>query len=277
MEQALEGLITERKKTFNGETAVDAIRRSGGNVLLWKNSVDLDVLRADKNVIHYRIHNITERDWELLCVYGPPQHQLRNKFCEKKGGNQTMTYANNEFRNFIKYKGLIDMGFVGPAFTWSNGAVANEPIFERLDRTVCTSDCSNETTRKIVEVGEELNKWSRKTFGNIFRAGEELKEKLLKTQMEAHIRDTRQEEKELCMEIEKLNIMQRKYYEQRSKAKWIPKIDKNTKAFHMSVLQRKKKNQIAALKLPNASWVTDANDIVQYLVKYFTDLFKRDA
>lgn len=55
----------------------------------------------------------------------------------------------------------------------------------------------NITTRKIMEVGEELNKWRRKTFGNIFGAGEELKEKILKIQMEAHIRDTRKEEKEL--------------------------------------------------------------------------------
>lgn len=70
--------------------------------------------------------------------------------------------------------------------------------------------------------------------------------------------------------------MQQRYYEQRSKVKWIPNVDKNTKYFHMSVLQRKKKNQIAALKLPNDSWVTDANDIVQYLVEHFTRLFKRD-
>ncbi|XP_026405518.1 uncharacterized protein LOC113300527 [Papaver somniferum] len=201
------------------------------------------------------------------------------------------------------------MGFVGPAFTWSNGAVENEPIFEILDRAMCTQDWffmfqekivlnlprissdhapilvnthrtgkrkrqhankfefywinhpafqdvvhdawlsnPNETTRKIGEVGEELNKWSRKNFGNIFRDDEELKEKLLK----------------------------RRYYEHRSKVKWVPNIDKNTKAFHMSVLQRKKKNQIDAVKLPNGLWVTDAKGIVQYLVEHFTDIFKRD-
>lgn len=124
-----------------------------------------------------------------------------------------MNNANYEFRNFIKHRGLIDMGFVGPAFTWSNGAVVNEPIFERLDRSMCTPDWffmfqengvlhlprissdhapilvntyrtdkrkrkhankfeyywiehpwlanPNETTRKILEVGEELNKWSK--------------------------------------------------------------------------------------------------------------------
>lgn len=32
------------------------------------------------------------------------------------------------------------MGFVGPGFTWSNGVVTNDPIFERLDRGICTPD-----------------------------------------------------------------------------------------------------------------------------------------
>lgn len=32
------------------------------------------------------------------------------------------------------------MGFVGLAFTWSNGAVKEDPIFERLDRSMCTTD-----------------------------------------------------------------------------------------------------------------------------------------
>lgn len=199
---------------------------------------------------------------------------------EKKGGSQNLITANNEFKNFIKDRGLIDMGFYGPAFTWSNGAVANTYIFERLDRAVCTPDWffrfqdngvlhlprissdhapilvntdrtrkkkrrhtnkfeyfwtehpafqdivheawhsnTKETTRKIIEVGEELYKWSRKPFGNIFRKGGELKAKLLKIQMEAHSRDTREEEKKLCMEIENLNVLQRRYYEQRRKAK----------------------------------------------------------
>ncbi|XP_026411174.1 uncharacterized protein LOC113306456 [Papaver somniferum] len=95
--------------------------------------------------------------------------------------------------------------------------------------------------------------------------------------MEAHLRDTRMEEKAICEEIEKHNVMQQKYYEQRSKVKWIPNMDKNTRAFYLSVMQRKKKNQIDALKLPDGRWVTEENDIIHYLVNHFNDLFKKDA
>ncbi|XP_026459087.1 uncharacterized protein LOC113359711 [Papaver somniferum] len=196
-----------------------------------ENSVDLEVISADKNVIHFRIHSLTGSDWDLLCVYGPPQNHLRNKFwkglsqyaaqlanpwClvgdlnaitstnEKHGGSQKLSNANIEFRNFIQDRGLIDLGYTGPAFTWSNGAIVEKPIFERLDRAVCTADwffmfpdngvlhlprissdhapILHDTIRKIMDVGKRLNEWSRKTFGNIFRAAEKCKEKLLKVQ-----------------------------------------------------------------------------------------------
>ncbi|XP_026411077.1 uncharacterized protein LOC113306345 [Papaver somniferum] len=235
-------------------------------------------------------------DWDLLCVYGPPEKHLRSRFwsnlshyaaqipnpwCimgdlnviqsmrENKGGNQTRNAANGDFKNFIQDMGLIDMGFTGPTFTWSNGAVVEKPIFERLDKAMCTPDWffmfqnnvvlhlprissdhapilvnTHRTTKlrrkhsnkfeyfwvdhpafkdvvknswnsthhnimgKLSSVGEDLNKWIKEAFGNIFRAVEDTKEKLLKVQMEAHGRDTRAEETELCKEIDKLNLLQ---------------------------------------------------------------------
>lgn len=101
---------------------------------------------------------------------------------------------------------------------------------------------------KLDNMGSDLNKWSKKEFGNIFRAVEELKQELLRVQMESHIRDTRHEEKDLCQKIDYLNLLQQRYFEQRSKVHWIPNIDKNTRAFHLSVIQTRRKNQIEAVK-----------------------------
>ncbi|XP_026378835.1 uncharacterized protein LOC113273308 [Papaver somniferum] len=130
-----------------------AIGRSGGCVVLWRNEVNLKVLRVDKN--------------DLLVIYGPPQSHLRNKFqkdfsnyaaqlnnpwclvgdlnvvnsiSEKQGGRQGMSNVNTEFRNFIQDRALIDMGYTGPAFTWTNGVTMEKPIFEKLDRAVCNID-----------------------------------------------------------------------------------------------------------------------------------------
>lgn len=307
---------------------------------------------------------MVNNDWDLLCVYGPPQHHLRNIFwvnlsdyaaqipkplcivgdlnaisnlTEKQGGSQKSNPANCEFKNFIHSRSLIGMGFIGPAFMWSNGATMDEPIFERLDIAICTPDwlfmfqnnrvmhlprlksdhapilintyrVNNMKTKfsinfeyywvdhpefnnlvhnswdsnnlsivdKINDVGRELNKWSRKEIGNIFRVFEETKQQLLGVQMDSHTRDTKQEEKELCQRIDYLNLLHQRYYEQGSKVNWIPNVDKNTHVFHLYVIQRKRRNQIVTIKSSEGNWITETSEVINFLVNHFTNLFKRD-
>lgn len=65
---------------FYNFIAIPAVVRGGGNVILWNNEIDLVVLSAEKNVIHCRISQNLGHDWDLLCVYGPPEHHLRIVF-----------------------------------------------------------------------------------------------------------------------------------------------------------------------------------------------------
>ncbi|CAN0908103.1 hypothetical protein LINGRAHAP2_LOCUS25121, partial [Linum grandiflorum] len=41
------------------------------------------------------------------------------------------------FKNFISLNGLIDIGFHGPCYTWTNYQVGVDNIKERLDRVLC--------------------------------------------------------------------------------------------------------------------------------------------
>lgn len=59
---------------------------------------------------------------------------------EKHGGNPKFNSANNGFKDFIQDRSLIALGYIGPAFTWSNCATTAAPIYERLDRALCTPD-----------------------------------------------------------------------------------------------------------------------------------------
>jgi hypothetical protein len=45
--------------------------------------------------------------------------------------NHARMYA---FRSLVKNCGLFDLGFSGPAYTWTNKRFSSKPIFERLDR-----------------------------------------------------------------------------------------------------------------------------------------------
>jgi endonuclease/exonuclease/phosphatase family metal-dependent hydrolase len=40
----------------------------------------------------------------------------------------------NAFRAFVKHCGLFDLGFSGPAYTWTNRRFSSNPIYQRLDR-----------------------------------------------------------------------------------------------------------------------------------------------
>jgi hypothetical protein len=54
--------------------------------------------------------------------------------------NRTRMYA---FRAFVKNCGLFDLGFSGPAYTWTNKRFSSKPTFERLDRCLVNAEWCN--------------------------------------------------------------------------------------------------------------------------------------
>ncbi|PKU77443.1 hypothetical protein MA16_Dca025996 [Dendrobium catenatum] len=59
---------------------------------------------------------------------------------EKKGGKTFhFSPAANDMGEFMLDNDLIDLGFIGPAFTWTNNKDARSRIFSRLDRFLISS------------------------------------------------------------------------------------------------------------------------------------------
>lgn len=67
------------------------------------------------------------------------------------------------------------------------------------------------------------------------------------------------------------------YWEQRMKQVWLKTGDKNTKQFHLSAQQRRKKNNITHLQNSSNIWLTNPYDIVDELVSIFRHLFQEDV
>ena len=56
-------------------------------------------------------------------------------FSDKMGGKPFyIDHDVKEFRNFVSSNGLIDLGFVGPKFTWCNNQKHMVRVWECLDR-----------------------------------------------------------------------------------------------------------------------------------------------
>ena len=59
---------------------------------------------------------------------------------EKKDGSSRGIVTSRSFQNFVSNTGALDLGFIGPKFTWSNQRVGWANVKERLDRELCNDD-----------------------------------------------------------------------------------------------------------------------------------------
>lgn len=142
--------------------------RSGGLWLLWSD----DVLLSVKFFSHYMIlalvvDRTSNVEFALACVYGDPHHchtkmiwdqvssfvndnlgkpviclgDLNDIMCDEDTTSINVNkYRMRAFNSYIKQCGLFDLGFSGPAYTWTNMRFSSKPIFERLDRCIANAE-----------------------------------------------------------------------------------------------------------------------------------------
>lgn len=140
-----------------------AVGASGGLLLLWSDHVHLHVVVANSSLINCLVTNTALANpspWQLSLVYGPPIPSLRPEFwsdlnlvgdsfagpwlidgdfnvvlaqVDKMGGKPVASSSRGGFRGMVDQNGLIDLGYRGYAYTWSNRRAGKENIQERLD------------------------------------------------------------------------------------------------------------------------------------------------
>jgi hypothetical protein len=130
--------------------------------MTWKTGVDVEPVRINKNCISCLVFSDPSHSpWLLSGVYAPPTSQNRSIFwdflsnlgnsfggawlilgdfnsilssSEKCGGRDFGSASHGNFADFVNSNALVDLGFVGNKFTWSNCRMGRENIRERLDR-----------------------------------------------------------------------------------------------------------------------------------------------
>ena len=145
---------------FDEVWVVGRITRAGGLALLWKNSIDIDVVSASLNHIDAIINKDKEDAWRFTGVYGIPETSrksetwdllrgLNQKFSlpwicasdfneilrghEKLGGPPRREAEMQAFRDIVDECELVDLGYCGHKFTW-RGKRSGGMVLERLDR-----------------------------------------------------------------------------------------------------------------------------------------------
>ncbi|KAK2422548.1 hypothetical protein QL285_033075 [Trifolium repens] len=145
--------------------------RAGGLALLWNDQVNFTLDSFSSNHISGAVLNdVNDESWFFSGVYGFPEEKNKKKMwsliqhlaskvvsrwlCvgdlndmlsgeDKKGGNSRTLSQLNLGRQTIEDCGLVDMGFEGYPFTWTNGREGEENIQCRLDRALATQSFMN--------------------------------------------------------------------------------------------------------------------------------------
>jgi hypothetical protein len=145
---------------------VPSMGLSRGLWLLWTESLKVTVLESTRFYIFAMVENRRGEDWVLGAIYGNVSHRYnpiiwerirvftdehQASLCcigdfnaipcmsEKYGGSHQMNSNNRAFCNLLRTSNLIDLGYSGPAFTWTNTQFESNPIFQRLNRIIVSS------------------------------------------------------------------------------------------------------------------------------------------
>ncbi|KAI0510952.1 hypothetical protein KFK09_011565 [Dendrobium nobile] len=143
------------------------VGRAGGILVLWKGAIgSFQVLFQSNQCIMGTMNKSNTVGWEIALVYANNDRYVRRQLWEdisrhhtadvplvvggdfncilapgeKKGGRPFFySQAVSEMGDFMAANDLIDPGFTGPAYTWSNNKDARSRIYCRLDRFLVSS------------------------------------------------------------------------------------------------------------------------------------------
>ncbi|CAN1325525.1 LINE-1 reverse transcriptase homolog [Linum perenne] len=141
--------------------------------------------------------------------------------------------------------------------------------------------CSS--TYNLKEVATALTKWKRETIGvnkdeiSYPRKKKDEISRLLKDlqRLEADGSQTdNAEEKSIREKPQTCWKIEENYWAQRAGTTWLRLGDKNTKFFHASAVQRRKRNLISKLKDSSGVWIDEAADIEKHISDFYKELFR---
>ncbi|KAK8556080.1 hypothetical protein V6N13_070149 [Hibiscus sabdariffa] len=196
---------------------------------------------------------------------------------ERKGGADAVR-PSRDFQSFLFDCGLRDMGYQGPDFTWSRGAT-----LARLDWMLCNNYWDESFPEAAVShlfrmrsdhrpllltVGPSHGPYSARQFRYFsgwhshadFHRMVQDNWKSMPSLSESIKAFTAAAEEELL-------------WRQKSHSDWVLQGDRNTAYFNWKAKQRKVRNRITSLQLPDGSWCDDENILRSEVANFFRDLF----
>ncbi|XP_068339108.1 uncharacterized protein [Pyrus communis] len=285
--------------------------RSGGLSLWWEDNLEVKIIFSSKHIIDAVMKCEGQTHWcRFTGVYGTPYRNEKSVFwdwmdhhfiptdipwiCggdfneyirdhEKSGGVEVLYNRPRFLEEFMVSSQLLDLGFHGSAFTW-RGLRRGEWVEERLDRVLANERWQECWPNSHVVHGMDLasdhcpiilnssivGPKGRKLFRfEAYWAMEEECKELVKNCWEGRQHEIREKSRR----VDELRLQEESYWCQRSRVKWLREGDANTKFFHSSTLQRRRRNKVVKLRNEDGSWVDRPSQVRQLVENHFISVF----
>ncbi|KAG7967634.1 hypothetical protein I3843_08G108700 [Carya illinoinensis] len=116
--------------------------KNGGLLLIWRPGIDIEPVHVNTNAISILVYSDSfHYPWLATYVYAPAQwdfNDLVNQ-SEKFGGCPVNSSSMGGLKTMMNKHGLVDMGYSGSNFTWTNNRQGKALIRERLDRGIANT------------------------------------------------------------------------------------------------------------------------------------------
>ncbi|XP_060195363.1 uncharacterized protein LOC132624632 [Lycium barbarum] len=132
---------------------------------------------------------------------------------------------------------------------------------------------------KLKNVGRALSKWSRDTYGDIFKQIATLEEVVQVHEQEFEQNPTglnRERLQRVQADLIRFYAIEEKFWRQKSGMLWFQDGDRNTKFFHAHVNGKRRKLQLQRIQDHPGTWLDTEEEIAQEAIRFFSDQFKEE-
>ncbi|CAN1294642.1 Transposon TX1 uncharacterized 149 kDa protein [Linum perenne] len=158
-------------------------------------------------------------------------------------------------------------------FYYENGWREAEGYHDCVVQNWKRGDSSN---KNLKDLSKKLTTWKREMVGaNKERINHILSELQRLENLEST--ESRQtEQKELRDSLKVCWKIEESYWSQRARVQWLRLGDKNTRFFHASTVQRRKRNTILGLRGNEGEWIEDSGELGEHITSFYKGLFSAE-
>nr|XP_028964583.1 uncharacterized protein LOC114827108 [Malus domestica] len=280
---------------------VSPVGRAGGLSLWWGDSVEVQSLFSSKHIIDVILRKGGDSNWvRITRVYGTPYREDKAEFWEWMSshfspadipwlfwGVEVLYNRPRYLETFMQVTNLWDLDFNGPAFTW-HGMRHGHLVEERIDRALINGLWQDLWPNSLVTHGtvmgsdhcpliiqtESESMRGRRAFKfEAFWAKEIDCDQVVRSCWNRQAPSEILSLSRKTQLVDELRAQEESYWMQRSRVRWLRDGDANTKFFHNSTLQRRRRNQIIKIKDELGNWVEQPGRVRKLVEYHFIHTF----